>query len=125
MISQRSSISTEPACEFFTFTARAAKEAAELVAQSHEAPLYIRLRAEFHAGRQPEYFIVLVDSVSDSDTKVLTQGLTVFVDETNLRYFIGTQIDYEEDTPLPRFVIESPIASTSCGRSESFSSCPR
>ncbi|MEM5332062.1 iron-sulfur cluster assembly accessory protein [Paraburkholderia sp. JHI2823] len=125
MISQRSSISTETPCEFLTLTARAAKEAAELVAQSHEEPLYIRLRAEFRAGGQLEYFIILVDSVSDSDTKVFTQGLTVFVDETSLRYFIGAQIDYEEDTPLPRFVIEIPSVSTSCGRSESFSSCPR
>ncbi|MPW23650.1 iron-sulfur cluster assembly accessory protein [Paraburkholderia sp. CNPSo 3157] len=125
MVAQRSTFSVVHAPDIPTFTPRAAAKFAELITLRDETQLYIRLRAEMRGADDIKYSIVLDDSVGDSDIEVITQGITVFIDNASLQHLAGARIDYDERALHPRFVIDSRDASAFCARSKAFSSCPR
>ncbi|HFD12480.1 MAG TPA: iron-sulfur cluster assembly accessory protein, partial [Crenotrichaceae bacterium] len=61
------------------------------------------------------------EEVSDDDTRVEKNGVTVLIDPTSLQYLKGAEIDYKEDLSGSQFVIRNPNATTTCGCGSSFS----
>ena len=48
-------------------------------------------------------------------------GLKVVVDADSLMYMLGTKIDFKEDDISAEFVFDNPLATSTCGCGESFS----
>ncbi|NQY51301.1 MAG: iron-sulfur cluster insertion protein ErpA [Piscirickettsiaceae bacterium] len=58
--------------------------------------------------------------VSEDDTKIEKNGVTILVDATSYQYLVGAKIDYTDDAEGSQFVIRNPNASSTCGCGSSF-----
>ncbi|CAD6562991.1 HesB/IscA family protein [Paraburkholderia sabiae] len=125
MVVQRTPLLAAPAPDIPALTPRAAEKVAELIALQGETQIYIRLCAEVRGFDDIKYFITLDDSVGDSDMKVNTQGITIYIDNASLKFLAGARIDYDERALQPCFVIDRLNEQTFCGHSSAFSTCPR
>jgi iron-sulfur cluster insertion protein len=68
-----------------------------------------------------QYGFSFEDAVSEDDTTVEKDGVTLLVDPASLQYLTGAEIDYQEGLEGSRFVIKNPNASSSCSCGSSFS----
>ena len=55
------------------------------------------------------------------DEIIEQDGVKVVVDADSLMYILGTKIDYKEDDISAEFVFDNPLAVSTCGCGESFS----
>ena len=67
-----------------------------------------------------QYGFTFDEEVSDDDTKINKNGVTLLVDPMSFQYLFGAEIDYKEDIEGSQFVIRNPNASTTCGCGSSF-----
>lgn len=56
----------------------------------------------------------------DSDLRVQTQGLTIFIDKKSVLFLAGTRLDYEDTVFSQKFVFKNPQATSTCSCGESF-----
>ena len=49
------------------------------------------------------------------------KGATLLVDPLSYQYLVGAKVDYVENLEGSRFVVNNPMASTTCGCGSSFS----
>lgn len=68
-----------------------------------------------------QYGFSFESSVSDEDTVVQNKGATLLVDPLSYQYLVGAKVDYVENLEGARFVVNNPMASTTCGCGSSFS----
>lgn len=68
-----------------------------------------------------QYGFSFESSVADEDTVVLNKGATLLVDPLSYQYLVGAKVDYVENLEGARFVVNNPMASTTCGCGSSFS----
>ncbi|TFH75895.1 iron-sulfur cluster insertion protein ErpA [Gammaproteobacteria bacterium LSUCC0112] len=68
-----------------------------------------------------QYGFSFDSSVADEDTVVLNKGATLLVDPLSYQYLVGAKVDYVENLEGARFVVNNPMASTTCGCGSSFS----
>jgi iron-sulfur cluster insertion protein len=62
------------------------------------------------------------DEISnDDDTVVNHQGAKLLVDPLSIQYLMGAKVDYVEGLQGSRFVVQNPMATTTCGCGMSFS----
>jgi iron-sulfur cluster insertion protein len=59
--------------------------------------------------------------VNDDDTVVSNAGASLLVDPLSIQYLTGSRVDYQEGLQGSRFVVENPLATTTCGCGMSFS----
>ncbi|KAK8795223.1 hypothetical protein WA538_004822 [Blastocystis sp. DL] len=55
------------------------------------------------------------------DEVIEQNGIKVVVDADSLMYMLGTKIDFKEDDISAEFVFDNPLATSTCGCGESFS----
>ena len=72
------------------------------------------------AGKVSE-LIAEEGNLTEGDTRVENQGVTLLIDPMSIQYLSGAEIDYKEDLEGARFVIRNPNAQTTCGCGSSFS----
>ncbi|MBU2097568.1 MAG: iron-sulfur cluster insertion protein ErpA [Gammaproteobacteria bacterium] len=68
-----------------------------------------------------QYGFSFEDSVSEDDTVVQSNGATMLVDPLSYQYLVGSKVDYVENLEGARFVVNNPMATTTCGCGSSFS----
>lgn len=68
-----------------------------------------------------QYGFSFEESVSDEDTVVENNGATMLVDPLSYQYLVGSKVDYVENLEGARFVVNNPMATTTCGCGSSFS----
>ena len=68
-----------------------------------------------------QYGFSFDEEVSEEDTLVSHKGANVVVDPLSIQYLAGSKIDYKEGLEGSRFVVENPLATTTCGCGMSFS----
>ena len=66
------------------------------------------------------YCFEVDDEVQEDDTRIHSSGGDVLVDSLSLPYLAGSCLDYREDLEGSRFVVDNPMAVTTCGCGESF-----
>lgn len=66
------------------------------------------------------YTVDYADRVGDQDRVFESRGVKVIVDEANLAYVDGTEIDFREEDMFSAFHFKNPNASGECGCGESF-----
>ncbi|MDO8908723.1 MAG: iron-sulfur cluster insertion protein ErpA [Pseudohongiella sp.] len=68
-----------------------------------------------------QYGFSFEEAVSDEDTVVENKGATMLVDPLSYQYLVGSKVDYVENLEGARFVVNNPMATTTCGCGSSFS----
>ncbi len=68
-----------------------------------------------------QYGFAFEEAMSEDDTPVSRDGVTVLVDSLSYQYLVGSTIDYEQSLMGSRFMVTNPNAQTTCGCGASFS----
>ena len=61
------------------------------------------------------------EEVQEDDTIIENKGASLLVDPLSYQYLVGAKIDYLEGLEGSRFVVDNPMAATTCGCGASFS----
>ena len=103
------------------FTDNAAAKVKQLI--DEEGNLELKLRVFVTGGGCSgfQYGFTFDESVSDDDTSMQKNGVTLLIDPMSLQYLGGAEIDYQEGAEGAQFVIKNPNATTTCGCGSSFS----
>ncbi len=110
-----------PAAPPLFFTRNAAGKVSELIAEEGNPELKLRVYVSGGGCSGFQYGFSFEEGVSEDDTAVETDGVTLLVDPASLQYLAGAEIDYQEGLEGSRFVIKNPNASSSCSCGSSFS----
>jgi len=68
-----------------------------------------------------EYGFAYDDAIEEDDTVITKNGVTLVVDSLSIMYLMGSTVDYEVGLMGSRFLIDNPLATTTCGCGASFS----
>jgi len=103
------------------FTDSAAGKVKELIEEEGNADLKLRVFVTGGGCSGFQYGFTFDEEVSDDDTVMQKNGVTLLVDPMSFQYLVGAEIDYTEDLEGSQFVIKNPNATSTCGCGSSFS----
>jgi iron-sulfur cluster insertion protein len=103
------------------FTDAAAAKVKDLIVE--EGNLQLKLRVFVTGGGCSgfQYGFTFDEAVSDDDTSMVKNGVTLLIDPMSYQYLVGAEIDYQEGIEGAQFVIKNPNATSTCGCGSSFS----
>lgn len=104
-----------------TLTDNAARKVKSLVAEEGNPGLKLRVYVTGGGCSGFQYGFSFDEAVNDDDTVVTNDGAQLLVDPLSIQYLTGARVDYQEGLQGSRFVVENPLASTTCGCGMSFS----
>lgn len=104
-----------------TFCEAAAAKVAELIAESENPALKLRVYVSGGGCSGFQYGFSFEEDAADEDARVVRNGVTLLVDPSSLQYLAGAEIDFEDGLEGARFVIRNPNAVSTCGCGSSFS----
>ncbi|MCI5108016.1 MAG: iron-sulfur cluster insertion protein ErpA [Pseudomonadales bacterium] len=111
--------SAEPV--IMSFTDNAAKKVHSLIAEEGNDKLKLRVFVTGGGCSGFQYGFSFDESVNEDDTVISNNGADLLVDPLSYQYLVGAKIDYVEGLEGSRFVVDNPMASTTCGCGASFS----
>jgi len=103
------------------FTDNAAAKVMQLIKEEGNPELKLRVFVTGGGCSGFQYGFTFDEEVSEDDTSLEKNGVTLLVDPMSLQYLIGAEIDYQENVEGAQFVIKNPGASSTCGCGSSFS----
>ena len=68
-----------------------------------------------------KYGFTFDETRQEGDESVMTDGVTLLIDQMSAQYLTGAEVDYSEGLQGAQFVIRNPNATTTCGCGSSFS----
>ncbi len=104
-----------------SFTDNAAKKVHSLIAEEGNDNLKLRVFVTGGGCSGFQYGFSFDESVNEDDTVISNNGAELLVDPLSYQYLVGARIDYVEGLEGSRFVVDNPMASTTCGCGASFS----
>lgn len=104
-----------------SFTDNAAKKVHSLIAEEGNDQLKLRVFVTGGGCSGFQYGFSFDEAVNDDDTVIKNNGAELLVDPLSYQYLVGAKIDYKEGLEGSRFVVENPMATTTCGCGASFS----
>ena len=111
--------SQEPTLLFLT--AQAAQKVQSLIIEEGNTALKLRVFVTGGGCSGFQYGFSFDESIAEDDTVVVNKGASLLVDPLSYQYLVGAKIDYEEGLEGSRFVVNNPMATTTCGCGASFS----
>ncbi len=103
------------------FTDSAARKVKELIDEEKNPALMLRVFVSGGGCSGFQYGFTFDENVTDGDTKVVKNDVTLLIDPMSFQYLAGAEIDYQEGLEGAQFVIKNPNAKTTCGCGSSFS----
>jgi len=103
------------------FTDAAAAKVKDLITEEGNAQLKLRVFVTGGGCSGFQYGFTFDESISDDDTSMVKNGVTLLIDPMSYQYLIGAEIDYQEGIEGAQFVIKNPNATSTCGCGSSFS----
>lgn len=103
------------------FTDNAASKVKQLIDEEGNASLMLRVFVSGGGCSGFQYGFTFDEAVTEGDTKVEKNGVTLLIDPMSFQYLVGAEIDYTEGLEGAQFVIRNPNATTTCGCGSSFS----
>lgn len=103
------------------FTPAAAAKVADLIKDEGNPGLMLRVYIQGGGCSGMQYGFTFDEKVTEGDTEVVTNGVSLLVDPMSMQYLMGAEIDFVEDLQGSQFVIRNPNAVTTCGCGSSFS----
>lgn len=104
-----------------TFTDNAAAKVKSLIAEEENDRLKLRVFVTGGGCSGFQYGFSFDETVNEDDTVIENDNAELLVDPLSYQYLVGAKIDYVEGLEGARFVVENPMASTTCGCGASFS----
>ncbi|AFI82997.1 iron-sulfur cluster insertion protein ErpA [Methylophaga nitratireducenticrescens] len=102
------------------FTDSAASKVSELIAEEGNDQLKLRVFITGGGCSGFQYGFTFEEEVSEGDTEVEKDGVTLLIDPASYQYLVGAEIDYSDGVEGSQFVIRNPNATTTCGCGSSF-----
>jgi iron-sulfur cluster insertion protein len=102
-------------------TEGAARKVKSLVTEEGNPNLKLRVFVTGGGCSGFQYGFSFDEAVNDDDTIVTNDGAKLLVDPLSIQYLMGARVDYVEGLQGSRFVVENPMATTTCGCGMSFS----
>ncbi|WP_297809200.1 iron-sulfur cluster insertion protein ErpA [uncultured Methylophaga sp.] len=103
------------------FTEAAAAKVSDLIAEEGNDELKLRVFITGGGCSGFQYGFTFEEDISDDDTKVVKDGVTLLIDPASYQYLVGAEIDFTDGIEGSQFVIRNPNATTTCGCGSSFS----
>ncbi len=102
-------------------TANAARKVNALIGEEGKPELKLRVYVTGGGCSGFQYGFSFDEQVNEDDTVVRNDGAELLVDPLSIQYLTGSSIDYVEGLQGSRFIVENPLAATTCGCGMSFS----
>jgi len=103
------------------FTDNAAAKVKQLIDEEGNLDLKLRVFVTGGGCSGFQYGFTFDETVSEDDTSMQKNGVTLLIDPMSLQYLGGAEIDYQEGVEGAQFVIKNPNAQSTCGCGSSFS----
>jgi iron-sulfur cluster insertion protein len=103
------------------FTDNAAAKVKQLIDEEGNLDLKLRVFVTGGGCSGFQYGFTFDETISDDDTAMQKNGVTLLIDPMSLQYLGGAEIDYQEGVEGAQFVIKNPNATSTCGCGSSFS----
>jgi iron-sulfur cluster insertion protein len=103
------------------FTDNAAAKVKQLIDEEGNLDLKLRVFVTGGGCSGFQYGFTFDEAVSEDDTTMQKNGVTLLIDPMSLQYLGGAEIDYQEGVEGAQFVIKNPNATSTCGCGSSFS----
>lgn len=103
------------------FTDQAADKVHRLIAEEGNGNLKLRVFVTGGGCSGFQYGFTFDEEVADDDTVIDNKGVSLLVDPLSFQYLAGSKVDYVEGLEGSRFVVNNPMATTTCGCGSSFS----
>ncbi len=104
-----------------SFTDNAAKKVHSLITEEGNSNLKLRVFVTGGGCSGFQYGFSFDEEVNEDDTVIENKGARLLVDPLSYQYLVGSKVDYMEGLEGSRFVVENPLATTTCGCGSSFS----
>ena len=104
-----------------SFTDNAADKVHSLIAEEDNDNLKLRVFVTGGGCSGFHYGFTFDEDIQEDDTVIENKGAELLVDPLSYQYLVGAKIDYVEGLEGSRFVVDNPMASTTCGCGASFS----
>lgn len=104
-----------------SFTDDAANRVQSLISEEGNDNLKLRVFVTGGGCSGFQYGFAFEEGVNEDDTVIENKGARLLVDPLSYQYLAGSKIDYVEGLEGSRFVVENPMATTTCGCGASFS----
>ncbi|VAW75572.1 Iron-sulfur cluster insertion protein ErpA [hydrothermal vent metagenome] len=103
------------------FTDSAALKVKALIEEEGNPKLKLRVFVSGGGCSGFQYGFDFDEELSDGDTEVVNEGVSLLIDPMSYQYLVGATVDYIEDLQGARFLITNPNAKSTCGCGSSFS----
>ncbi len=104
-----------------SLTDNAAYKVNTLIAEEGNPGLKLRVFVTGGGCSGFQYGFSFDETVNDDDTLIRHNGAVLLVDPLSYQYLVGSKVDYIEGLQGSRFIVENPLATTTCGCGMSFS----
>lgn len=103
-----------------SFTDNAANKVQSLIAEEGNVSLKLRVFVTGGGCSGFQYGFTFDEDVKEDDTVIENKGAALLVDPLSYQYLVGAKVDYLEGLEGSRFVVDNPMATTTCGCGASF-----
>lgn len=104
-----------------TLTDNAANKVNSLISEEGNPDLKLRVFVTGGGCSGFQYGFSFDGTVNDDDTIIRHNGAVLLVDPLSFQYLVGSKVDYTEGLEGSKFIVENPLATTTCGCGMSFS----
>lgn len=102
-------------------TDNAAKKVNALIREEGNPNLKLRVYVTGGGCSGFQYGFSFDEAANDDDTIISNSGAELLIDPLSFQYLTGSTVDYVEGLQGARFVVQNPLATTTCGCGMSFS----
>ena len=106
--------------QIITLTDNAAKRIKEIMANSKEPSVGVRIGVKSGGCAGMSYVMEYAKSSNSSDEVIEDKGVKVLIDPKAVLYLLGTEMDYKKEELSSTFVFKNPNETERCGCGESF-----
>ena len=103
------------------FSDSAAGKVKQLIEEEGNPELKLRVFVTGGGCSGFQYGFTFDEAISEDDTSLQKNGVTLLIDPMSLQYLAGAEIDYQENAEGAQFVIKNRNATSTCGCGSSFS----
>jgi iron-sulfur cluster insertion protein len=102
-------------------TTNAANKVKTLIAEEGNPGLKLRVFVTGGGCSGFQYGFSFDEAVNEDDSVITNHGAELLVDPLSYQYLAGARVDYVEGLQGAKFVVNNPLAATTCGCGSSFS----
>ena len=104
-----------------SFTDSAADKVHSLISEEGNDNLKLRVCVTGWGCSGFQYGFSFDEDIQEDDTVIKNKGASLLVDSLSYKYLVGAKLDNLEGLEGARFVVDNPMAATTCGCGASFS----